>query len=79
MQSRLLLHKQEELRQLEQRLERLDLMVTSKDKDALCSHRIRGDFTQQHGQLLADIEAKFCSYCKSHHVTYLVDHQIRYC
>jgi hypothetical protein len=66
IQSRLLLHRQEGLRRLELQLERMDKMISKRDGSALSSSDIRGPFAAEHEQLLADIEAKFCSYCMSY-------------
>ncbi|KAF2186441.1 hypothetical protein K469DRAFT_706409 [Zopfia rhizophila CBS 207.26] len=62
LQSRLLLDKQEELRVLEKKLDRMDKRLTKKDEDRMCSRDMFGSDVEKHRQLLSDIEAKFCSY-----------------
>ncbi|KAF2268848.1 hypothetical protein CC78DRAFT_510082 [Lojkania enalia] len=64
LQSRLLLSKQEELRRLEVKLERLELIVSTKDENAFCSRDIRGEFAKEHAEVLNEIETKFHSYAK---------------
>ncbi|ORY09326.1 hypothetical protein BCR34DRAFT_568705 [Clohesyomyces aquaticus] len=62
IQSRLLLNKQEELRRLEVELERMDLMINYKNKNAFSTIDMSGDLAELHKSLLSDMELKFCSY-----------------
>lgn len=64
LQSRILLGKQEDLRRAEKKLKRIESEMTTNNVNALCSRDIRGAYKEKHKQLLADIEQKFCSYCK---------------
>lgn len=62
LQARLLLDKQDQLRRLEERLERLDEKVTESDPDRLCTRDLSGDDAVAHESLMKTIEENYCSY-----------------
>ncbi|KAF2470786.1 uncharacterized protein BDR25DRAFT_32466 [Lindgomyces ingoldianus] len=66
LQSRLLLHKQEELRRLEKRLDRMDMRLVKDNENRLCSRDLRGppSDAEKQGKLLFEIENAYCSYAK---------------
>jgi predicted phage tail protein len=62
LQSRLLLNRQDELRALEVKLNRMERVMMKKDEDSLCTRNVAGADAQVHRDLLDKIETKFCSY-----------------
>lgn len=72
LQSRLLLDRQEELRSLELKLERMEKEMMKDDDDRFCSRLMFGPDAKAHRQLLSDIEAKFCSYGKQAMTPYMI-------
>ena len=65
LQSRLLLEKQDDLRKLEEALDRLDTSDTKGEgKEDFLS--IRRNFGEERNKLLADIEKTWLQYCKCH-------------
>ena len=65
LQARLLLNKQEELRRLEVKLERIEAML-SEDERTFSSLEVHGDpsLVEERGELLIEIETKFCAYSR---------------
>ena len=61
LQSRVLLEKQDDLRQLEEQLDELDSSEQYCEPDNLFS---RADFGQKRRDVLSSIEQKFCQYCE---------------
>jgi hypothetical protein len=65
LQSRLILDKQEELRKLEESLDKMDRRHTDSDPFRLCSAKMKIDeFANERKSLMSEIETSFCSYGK---------------
>lgn len=62
LQSRLLLEKQEELRELERKLDRLDKIEERKNIKHPMTSDVPSEISKPRRQLLSSIEEKFCSY-----------------
>ena len=62
LQSRLLLEKQDELRELERKLDRLDTIEARKNVKHPMTRQVPSEISQSRIQLLGLIEEKFCSY-----------------
>lgn len=62
LQTRLLLEKQDELRRLEEKLDRMDKRATKSDPNKLCTRDLRGEEAIARKDLMRTIEEKLCSY-----------------
>lgn len=64
LQARILLDKQDEMRILEEKLDRMDQRIKSTDPDSLQTRDIAEEDGRPRKELLKRIETKFCEYGK---------------
>jgi hypothetical protein len=69
IQSRLLLDKQDELRELERKLEKMDRIEAKMDERWPRTRDLPEDRFESRTQIMSQIEEKFCSYGKFHIVS----------
>jgi hypothetical protein len=62
LQSRILLRKQEELRVLEESLQKTEQKILDEDSDALCYNKLFCTQATKHEEILDNIEKAYCSY-----------------
>ena len=64
IQARILLEKQDEMRILEEKLDRMDQRIKDSDPTSLQTRDLTEEESRPRKELLNKIELKFCEYCK---------------